>query len=886
MKQILLTEYVWRKRWCFFLLLWLFAAVSPLCVRAQSNSQPPSPSSSANFLRTDDQDFRILPPPSEIVTWGIGIFAVGKASLNVDPFAPKSPKISFSSTWYRKSDGAETEQTGVALRPTVDYGLTVAVPLGFNLFTGAPVGLNLDAYLATYRMGTQYRMPNILSTDLYTEYAKDNKDISKDKNDETFLNNVYPTFFTTLRYLNLAPMISIGRFLFGVNVALPLQSLPAIQTTPTSEVLGLSSVPREIPFSKLSIFVEPRLSFLFPIISSPTGTLNFFANASWIPQKSSPVWLEVEQYSGNVLIKAVNAWATKRAPTAASNLNLQVQDLQVGMTPVSVSLGLSYVFNFSNNALLEEFAREAYRTDSIRAVYAAVFSKGDSLRTVSLRLADSVANATINLSQMREVLAKIQQSRTLDSLKKAQERALFANQEQLAAAQAQKDSLDKQKRDLERANKRQTKELAAKVREVKEKENLIASKIRELTEQQKLLADTKQRIFEAKIGSIVGINDDGSETPENPTVRVEQFRAVNTKTLLPTVFFDAGSSLLPARYKQIRAADRETYTLPANPRQTNAALHEQILNVIAKRLLQQPAARLTITGFQSTKESDAQLAKKRAEKVASYFMDTWKIPTNRLVRAAGKAAPEPKNADGGANAENTTVRFSSDDASILAPYQLADTARTVTPRALAIGLNISSGAGLKQWQLEISQIIDNESEALKDTTATEIAPRFLWRVSEEAASVPRSESSLSIRLEAFDIGNTKAEAPLKEVKVEQITLAQKQRTDATKPDKTVYLYELLYGEALTKLSPQSLALLDEIKSRITPDATVQITAYNPQNLSGTTRDIAGLLGLDAERLNAPGTKLIDTQARLLAAKTPEAAAYNNMIRIRVTAPNK
>lgn len=880
-------EYVWRKRWCFLLLLWLLAAVSPLSVRAQvSSSQPPSPLPSANFLRTDDQDFRILPPPSEIITWGIGIFALGKASLNVDPFAPQSPKISFASTWYRKSDGAETEQTGVALRPTVDYGLTIAIPLGFNLFTGAPVGLNLDAFLATYRMGTQYRMPNILSAGLYAEYAKENREISKDKNDETFLNSVYPTFFTTLRYLNLAPMISIGRFSLGVNVALPLPSLPGVQTTPVSEVLGLTSVPREIPFGKLSIFVEPRLSFMFPIVSTPTGALNLLATASWIPQKSSPVWLDVEEYSGKQLIDAVKKWSVRRAPNASSNLNLQVQDLQVGMTPVSVSLGLSYIFNFSNNALLEEFAREAYRTDSIRAVYAAVFSKGDSLRTISLHLADSVANATIYLSRLREALAKIQQSQALDSLKKAQERALFANQEQLAAAQAQKDSLDKQKRDLERANKRQTKELAAKVREVKEKENLIASKIRELTEQQKLLADTKQRIFEAKIGSIVGINDDGTETPENPTVRVEQFRAVNTKALLPTVFFDAGSSLLPARYKQVRAADRETYTLPTNPRQTSVALHEQILNIIGKRLLQQPAARLTITGFQSQKESDAQLAKKRAEKVASYFMDTWKIPTNRLIRASGKAVPEPKNADGSANAENTAVRFSSDDASILAPYQLADTARTVTPRSLAIGLNISSGAGLKQWQLEISQIIDNESEALKDTTATEIAPRFLWRVSEEAASVPRSESSLSIRLEAFDVSNTKAEAPLKEVKVEQITLAQKQRTDAAKPDKTVFLYNLLFGESLTKFTPQSLALLDEIKNRITPEATVQITAYNPQNLNGTARDIAGLLGLSTERMNTSGTQLIDTQARLFAAKTPEAAAYNNMVRIRITAPNK
>lgn len=878
-----------HKRLCLKVLVCVLCAAAPLSVHAQTVTPQ------KDFLRTDDQDFRIIPPPSEIITWGIGIFAVGKASMNVDPFAPKSPKISFSSTWYRKSNGEETEQTGVALRPTIDYGLTVSVPGIVNVFD-LPIGVNVDAFLATYRMGTQYRMQNILPTDIYAEYAKDNKNISKDKNDETFLNNVFPTFFTTLRYLNVSPMLSIGRyFLAGVNIGVPLRSLPAVQSAPTSEVLSLSALPREIPFDKLSVIVEPRLSFLFPILSSPTGTLNLLASVSWIPQKSSPVWLDVERYSGNELIKAVNAWAAKKTPALALVPNLQAEDLQVGMTPISASIGLSYVFSFSNNALLEEFAREAYRTDSIRAVYAAVFSKGDSLRAVSVRLADSVANATIVLSRMRETLARLQQSRTLDSLKKAQERALFANQEQLAAAQSQKDSLDKQKRDLERTNKHQTKELAAKVREVKEKENLIASKIKELTDQQKLLADTKQRIFEAKIGSIVGINEDGTETPENPIVRVEQFRSSNTKALIPTVFFDEGSSLLPARYKQIRASDRETYSLPANPRQTGAALHEHILNIVAKRLLLQPAAKLTLTGYQSQKESDAQLAKKRAEKVAAYFIDVWKIPTARLVRAVGKASTESKAATATATAtasqaENSVVRLSSDDASILTPYTLADTARTVTPYALAIGLNISSGAGLKQWQLEISQIIDNESEALKDTTATEIATRYLWRLSEDVASTPRSESSLSIRLEAFDIGNTKAESPLKEVKVEQITLAQKQRVQASSSspmaDKTVFVYELLYGDLMTKLTPQSAALVEEIKSRITPDAVVHITAYNPQGVNGTTRDIGVLLGMNAERLGAANTKLHDTPTRLYAAKTPEAAAFNNVIRIRITAPDK
>jgi hypothetical protein len=128
------------------------------------------------------------------------------------------------------------------------------------------------------------------------------------------------------------------------------------------------------------------------------------------------------------------------------------------------------------------------------------------------------------------------------------------------------------------------------------------------------------------------------------------------------------------------------------------------------------------------------------------------------------------------------------------------------------------------------------------------------------------------------------------VKVEQITLAQKQRAQASSAspatDKTVFVYELLYGELMTKLTPQSAALMEEIKSRITPDAIVHITAYNPQGVSGVARDIGILLGMNAERLGAANTKLGDTSARLYSAKTPEAAAYNNVIRVRITAPDK
>jgi hypothetical protein len=833
----------------------------------------------SSFLRPDDEDFRILTPPSEVITWGFGPFAVGKASMNLpsrlDSRLTSSPAFFLS----RPVNSDVTQFNGIDIRPTIDYGLTIYAPILFTLF-GRNIGLNLDGYLSTYRFVTQYYVDNILQGSAKTSFRTTNEQSNK-TNATAFSNEFFPKFTTTLHYLSVAPMLNVSGFLLGANIGLPMPNMTSTLTTPQSSIFPLRTTQEAIDPAIMQVLIEPRIGIMAPLVSTRSGTLHFIATLGWIlPGRTIISDTNIVQRSNTIVANAIQQWANINNFTEpfAQTPRLDVQ----AIAPLSLSVGFNYTFTFGNAAIIEEFEREAYYTDSIRAVYAAITRRVDSLRTISSRLADSMANTIIVSSRLRDSLNKLLQARAIDSTNKAQAQRLFAAKTELDAAEAQRKGLEAQKFDLEVKGKQKDKEiakrdreLAKKARELEEKQRKIEEKQRALEEKQRLIEETKKRVFEAKLGAITGLNEDGTETQENPVLRVEEFFASHTKILLPLIVFDKGSAIIPARYKQINASDRNTYTLPQNPYQKSLLLHGHLLNIVAKRMLQN-TAQITLTGYKRDDEADPKLSLKRAEAVASYLIDRWKIPSSRIIRESGRPNPSMPNDP---QAEATSVRITSDNASVCASYTLGDTTRTATPPTVAIGLEISSGAGLKQWQLEIRQLVNNEDELLTDTSATKIATRYLWQLGEDVQSIPRSQNPVNIRLEAFDAKNAKApESPIKELKVEQITLAKKRANNS--PDKTVFFYELLFDASTVNFIGQPNLLLSEIKSHITVDSKVQITVHNPRGVSGNASDVAQKLGVDAQK-----TKLVDTDVRLNSAQTLEAAAYNNCVRIRIETPN-
>ncbi len=864
------------------------------------------------FLRPDDEDFRIIPPPVEVITWGLGAFAVGKVSANTTTSLGNDLTSSPGIFQNRSLDAGSKVQSvfaGVDVRPVVDYGLTFSVPTLFTLF-GRNWGINIDTYLASYRYVTQYHITNIITDNPQKLFIQANQALNGTSG-FAFSNEFQPKFVTTFRTLNVSPMLNISGFLVGANIGIPMPFMESTLTTPNSAILPLRETVLPIDRSELQISIEPRIGLSAPLVSTRSGSLNFLASIGWMLPTTNPLRggtpasKALVQRSNQIFGDAVRSWMLTQMPTQPQPTLLRPLEEQ-GITPLSISIGFNYMFTFGNAAIIDAFEKDAYDTDSLRAVYAAITRRVDSLRAISTRLADTMVNRTIVSMRLRDSLAALQKIRAVDSTNRAQEQRLFAERERRDAIEAEKQALatlkrelEEQKRALETSNKRKDKELAKKNQELAEKQRQIEEKQRQLAANQQLVEDknkeieeTKKRVFEAKIGMIASLNEDGSRGEENPTIKVEEFTAIFTKTLIPRVFFDKGSTLIPARYKQIAAADRNTYASPTSPSLKATQIHAQVLNIIAKRLLENPAAQLTLTGFKRDDETDPKLALKRAEAIAVYFIDRWKIPSARLLREAGKplsasssAVSVPTSANNAAapnseTAKAMSVLLSSNTPSICAAFVLQDTTRTSTPTKIAIDLDITTGAGLKQWQLEARQIINNEDELLTDTSSAKNTSRIVWDLEEDVLSVPRSGSPVTLRLEAFDVKNSKApESPIRELKVEQLRLKDKQSRGL--PDKTVYFYDIAFEQSVTNFAAEQERILSEIKSRLQPNSTVKLQLFNPQKVSGTVSDVAQLLGIDAGK-----AKLAESASLLHNGQTPEASAYNSMIRLRIETPEK
>lgn len=854
-----------------------------VCVFAQTSEVSPRPMTSPyipqvrdtidyKLIRNDDEDFMIFLKPAEVIEWGIGIFSQGKTSVNISNLMTRSSAPSAPSFLFQRYDGENTTTVGVDLRPSFEYGVSMYAPMLANI-AGRNIGFNLDAYLATYRFGVQYYLTTILSDNALQRFKAQSGVASSDE----YSLNVFPKFFSTYRYINIAPMLNISGFLIGVNIGIPFSQIPSQLSSSVNTVLSLSRLDEIIPADRLRIIVEPRIGIMAPLISTRTGSLNFLATISWMPPTLAPL-AEADSLiirrPNQMMDNAIQSWwANERmrpqnpdGSVASVYKSSAPYHSNFLLSPISITVGLSYMFNFGNASVIEEYERENYRTDSIRGAYSLVNKRVDLLKNRSVDLADSLADGIIMQSKLKDTLAAVEKQYTIeqlkrkqDSIRKSQEREIFAAKEELAITMGIKSSLESQKKDLEKKNKQKDEAIAARNRELKEKQ-------RALEEKQKLLDEAKQRVFEAKLGSVIGMNEDGSEMQENPTLRIEEFSAQSIRPLLPVVFFDQSSSVIPARYKQVQSAARETYKVPDDALKPAYQLHSDMLNIIAKRLQQRPSTKLVLTGIQAPTESDPKVAARRAEAVAAYFINTWKIPSERLLR-------ETKPFSAGLH-EGRSVMLSSADSSICAPYILPTVLRSATPPVLTIGLNINAGAGLKQWQLSIRQLVENEDTELKDTTSKIEIPRYSWFVNDEQASMPRSSSPLTIALEATDIANSKApESPFKEVKVENITLAQKKASNSGQESAH---YEVLFSSSFKEFSPESKPIVEEIRRKISSDSRVRVMVYNPRGVSGNIQDVAQALGLDVAK-----ALIRLSPAKRINAQTSEANIFNQSMIIRI-----
>jgi outer membrane protein OmpA-like peptidoglycan-associated protein/opacity protein-like surface antigen len=410
----------------------------------------------------------------------------------------------------------------------------------------------------------------------------------------------------------------------------------------------------------------------------------------------------------------------------------------------------------------------------------------------------------------------------------------------------------------------------------------------------KKVEELKKVGISVNITKVTGIDESGKEIPGKAKLIVEQFRKSVTQPILPAIFFDEGSFTIPSKYRRLKAADRGTFKMADLAGKSNYEIYRHTLNIIGKRMEENPAAVLFVTGCNANvgvEQGNQKISEQRAQAISDYLQDVWKVQAKRIIIQKRDLPEVPSNsAEPTGAAENRRVDLSSTLPELMAPVVSDVIAKIPNPPTVRFGIEINAGAGLKQWNFEVTQFQDDEVATVFQRTGTNTYPQQLdWNLAQEANTVPSSGQDLTVQLSMTDINNKTGDAPLTAIPVEQINVQKKELEG--KGDKRIDWFDIIgfTGGASPALDEVNQKTIESIKAKLKPDAVVTINSYTDNTGDATQNKqlaqkradfIAKALGLANAKINAVGpTTLHDNN-------NPEGRMYNRLVRVELVTPTK
>lgn len=445
-----------------------------------------------------------------------------------------------------------------------------------------------------------------------------------------------------------------------------------------------------------------------------------------------------------------------------------------------------------------------------------------------------------------------------------------------------------------------TPELQEKIRQLQRYDSLVteerkrnAAQLARMDSVNKVIAAKMQELkkigISVNLSKVVGVDENGTEIPK-PTLTIEQFRTGTTTPVFNHIYFEDNSAVLPSRYRRIRSADRNTFKIAELAGKPALEVYRNVLNIIGQRMNDNPASVLFVTGCNAgvgAEKDNTKLSEQRAQAISDYLQDVWKIQGKRIVVQKQNLPDKPSTAAGDlAAAENRRVELSSNLPEIFEPIKGDNITKLANPPVLRFGIDINAGAGLKQWELEASQFVDNEAITLKNFNGTkEYPPSVDWKLNEEPNTIPQSGQDISVQLTMTDVNNKTGDAPITSIPVEQITVERKELDG--KPDKRIDVYDVIGFDAGTNLDEAGQKLIETIKKSLKPNARVILTAYTDNTVDAAqSKDIAKrradavgkAIGASNPTVRAVGVTQMNDNS------LPEGRAYNRLVRVEVQTP--
>jgi outer membrane protein OmpA-like peptidoglycan-associated protein len=250
-----------------------------------------------------------------------------------------------------------------------------------------------------------------------------------------------------------------------------------------------------------------------------------------------------------------------------------------------------------------------------------------------------------------------------------------------------------------------------------------------------------------------------------------------------------------------------------------------VLNIVGRRMLMHPDAKLTFLGCTDgvTDEKNVpELARKRAETVRDYLRDTWGIADNRLkidYRGMPEKYSNPSTQDG--ILENRRVEVLTDDPDILEPILTTDTIRTVYVPNVRFLPTVKAEAGVASWNVHT----ENQAKPLKEFKGTTTVPVNIdWELQKMNKNVLKTLTSVKYELTATDQISQQASTAPDSVPVEQLTIEKKRELHIA--DTVFARYNLiLFDFGKSTLGRLNQKIAEFVKGRLTPIDLVTVTGF-------------------------------------------------------------
>ena len=185
---------------------------------------------------------------------------------------------------------------------------------------------------------------------------------------------------------------------------------------------------------------------------------------------------------------------------------------------------------------------------------------------------------------------------------------------------------------------------------------------------------------------------------------IEEVTTIDSSPLLNYVFFETGQSDIPSRYATL-SSQAQTQSFSESKLKGTVEKYAHTLNIIGRRLRDNPEARIKIVGCNSNRGQEVNrkdLSRSRAESVKAYLKYIWGIDASRMeLEARNRPAVASTGSVAEGRAENQRVEIYSESPAILDTIKSTYVSEISDTEEVKVVPQIQTGYEVARWTVAL-----------------------------------------------------------------------------------------------------------------------------------------------------------------------------------------